>query len=793
MKVYKYFQSLLCFLSLIFINYAEAQYITVDTSSYTAAQIVANFIGTTNASCITVSNVSVTGKDFGNGNVSYGYFDKGTSSFSIGKGIILSTGSAKVAEGYYTGTQTHNNSAPFYDPSWAGDQDLSDAIQQTNIYNATSLEFDFVTSLSNKISFDYLFASDEYYAGNKCNYSDAFAFLIKEANDPVAQYKNIAVIPGTQQPVSSTSVNPQCNMNVDYFDNFNTLNDPNVPFNFGGQTIIMTAQADITPGVKYHIKLVIGDQGTDRGKYDSAVFLKEGSFTGNIDLLPNIASNDAAIICNNVPVILQPKNPTDINDPLAIYDWFKDGVDINIHTPTLQTKDPGTYKLKVTLSSLCTLEANIKLINAPVATFNLSPVQLCDNDFDLDYTTNLSFYNSSIVTNYDSSIFDVLFYDNPAGTGAPITSFNFTQPSKTLYVKANAYTCDSGLPKPVQFVHGNQLGMNYPQSQTTVPAFDICDGELTGSKVVDLKAFVDNVMTTETGTDKSFYKTEAQAKKGDLSTAITDVNPKFSSTNSDQTYFVRIERASTNSCPNYSSFRLLFKQPKKSTVLKDTLICKGSFADLNAGLGFNSYKWHKKNDPAIISTSHDATNLQAGDYTVELGFNGCIYSQSVKISEPADLTINNILIEGNKVTVLAADGIPPYRYKLDNGNYQVSNIFENVPVGGHTIDIMDACGSVMRDFSIINAKNAITPNGDGLNDFVDYSDLMTKLEPRFEVYDRFGVLVFKGDTNNNFIWNGKQNGRTLPTASYWYILEWNENGNPQRVQNTGWILLKNRN
>ena len=179
MKVYKYFQSLLCFLSLIFINYAEAQYITVYTSSYTAAQIVANFIGTTNASCITVSNVSVTGKDFGNGNVSYGYFDKGTSSFSIGKGIILSTGSAKVAEGYYTGTQTHNNSAPFYDPSWAGDQDLSDAIQQTNIYNATSLEFDFVTSLSNKISFDYLFASDEYYAGNKCNYSDAFAFLIK--------------------------------------------------------------------------------------------------------------------------------------------------------------------------------------------------------------------------------------------------------------------------------------------------------------------------------------------------------------------------------------------------------------------------------------------------------------------------------------------------------------------------------------------------------------------------------------------------------------------------------------
>jgi gliding motility-associated-like protein len=62
---------------------------------------------------------------------------------------------------------------------------------------------------------------------------------------------------------------------------------------------------------------------------------------------------------------------------------------------------------------------------------------------------------------------------------------------------------------------------------------------------------------------------------------------------------------------------------------------------------------------------------------------------------------------------------------------------------------------------------------------------LTKSDPRFEVYDRYGNLVFKGDVNNQFIWNGKLNSRALSTSSYWYILEWNETGNPKRVQITG--------
>ena len=157
--------------------------------------------------------------------------------------------------------------------------------------------------------------------------------------------------------------------------------------------------------------------------------------------------------------------------------------------------------------------------------------------------------------------------------------------------------------------------------------------------------------------------------------------------------------------------------------------------------------------------------------------------------------IDNVLIEGTTITVLVSGGTLPYQFALDNGAYQNSNIFTNVELGTHTIYVQgaDGCAVISKDFTLINSQNVITPNNDGVNDVINYSSLLQKLEPKFEIYDRFGVQVFKGDVNNQFIWNGTSNGRPLPTSSYWYILEWNETGNSKRTQLSGWILLKNRN
>ncbi len=782
----------ICFV--LFFFFGEAQ-IAVDNTTYSPQELVEKFIGAKNSSCVTISNVSVTGGNITAPGSSYGYFGKGTSSFGMDEGIILSTGNVLLAPGPKSSSVQSVTAT-----NWGGDPDLAEAtgLPLSNLSNATILEFDFKSSLSNKVSFRYMFLSEEYRPDN-CQYSDAFAFLLKKA-DNSESYRNIALVPGSNIPVTSTTVSGadqgRCTpQNVQYFGGFIGFSNPSVsPTNFNGQTKILTAVADIVAGELYHIKLVIADEGRNaNSQYDSAVFLEAGSFTGNIDLLPAIQTDDSAILCNGSDVTLEPKDPRDINDSGAKYYWYKDGVDLGLPTnqSLYKTNIPGDYRLKVELSSGCTLAGNVRVENAPIALIDNSSIPLCDQDFDGKYVEKLSKFTNQIVTNFNRD-FNVKYYRQSGSEILPGDDFEFTTNPETITVTVGAFSCapDS---YQVSFYHGQPLSMNYAQNVT--PTFDICDDNLDGFKDVNLEAIVDSEMTNVIGTNKTFYKTEAEAKKGGSST-VTNINPKLTPTNSDVTYYVRIENSAAGSCPNYGLFRLLFKQPKRSTVLKDTIICKGAFVDLDAGngidsstlTGFTSYKWSTGETTRIVR------NKPAGDYWVELGFNGCIYRQSVKVSEPADLVIDNVLIEGNNATVLVSNGLAPYRYFLDGKeNTSSSNVFENIPKGDHTIMVMDACGSVTRDFSIINVKNVITPNDDGKNDVIDYSDLMTKLEPRLEIYDKNGVLVFKGSPENQYIWNGKLNGRPLYTSSYWYILEWNETGNPKRVQYTGWILLKNRN
>lgn len=148
---------------------AKAQNITVE-ENLTPTQLVQNIL--INNPCANVSNVSVSTWDFGNGK-SFGKFTSGGSAFPFADGVILTTGRAKSAIG-------PNNSIISEGPNaWQGDPDLEEALNigQSSI-NATVLEFDFMP-LSNKISFDYIFASEQYLLNgtqNQCNYTDGFVF-----------------------------------------------------------------------------------------------------------------------------------------------------------------------------------------------------------------------------------------------------------------------------------------------------------------------------------------------------------------------------------------------------------------------------------------------------------------------------------------------------------------------------------------------------------------------------------------------------------------------------------------
>jgi gliding motility-associated-like protein len=70
----------------------------------------------------------------------------------------------------------------------------------------------------------------------------------------------------------------------------------------------------------------------------------------------------------------------------------------------------------------------------------------------------------------------------------------------------------------------------------------------------------------------------------------------------------------------------------------------------------------------------------------------------------------------------------------------------------------------------IGIPNFFTPNGDGYNDTWDIPFLAIEPETLVSIFDRFGNLLakYKPAEGN---WDGKSNGREMPTGTYWYIID----------------------
>lgn len=68
-----------------------------------------------------------------------------------------------------------------------------------------------------------------------------------------------------------------------------------------------------------------------------------------------------------------------------------------------------------------------------------------------------------------------------------------------------------------------------------------------------------------------------------------------------------------------------------------------------------------------------------------------------------------------------------------------------------------------------NISSLFTPNNDGMNDFWYIPGLYEMGQVHVKVYNRFGKLVYESAAYNND-WDGTWNGKPLPSASYYYII-----------------------
>ena len=218
------------------------------TGGATAAGMVDALTGT--SSGITVSNITYTGA-----NNASGVFTGGSGVIGFEQGILLTSGSASNVIGPNTLPNTST------DNGLPGDASLNTLVPGTQ--DASVLEFDF-TPTGNRVTFSYVFGSEEYNEFVNAGVNDVFGFFINGIN--------VALLPGTSTPVSIDTVN--LGLNAGSFVNnegggLNTQLD--------GLTTVLFIDAAVNPNVLNHLKIAIADVGDSI--YDSAVFIQTGTFT----------------------------------------------------------------------------------------------------------------------------------------------------------------------------------------------------------------------------------------------------------------------------------------------------------------------------------------------------------------------------------------------------------------------------------------------------------------------------------------------------------------------------------
>ncbi|KMQ59613.1 chromophore lyase [Chryseobacterium sp. FH2] len=478
--------------------------------------------------------------------------------------------------------------------------------------------------------------------------------------------------------------------------------------------------------------------------------LSAGIINGNpnFTITYHLTTNDA--ITGNAPITA----PIMVNATDTYYYRLKYTDPNNPDNPINGCFQTGNFKFR---------EGNIVAQDATIYACNNNNVGT--GTFDL--TSAPVYSGTNIIKKYYPT-----FNDMNAGTNEILTPATYVSAEKKVYVRtttSDGCSDDAEITlkfHPLVIVKDASLESCYIESNITTASFDLTSADV----------------TSVPGATKKFYTTLTNANNG--TNEIINPNNYITTTG---TVYVKV--FSTEGCFAIAKINLLVLPPVKSTVLKDQTICIEDTTTLDAGAGFDGYEW------STGATTQSISHVPVGSYWVILKTGKCYTRQFVKVYSSQQPVISSLDISNNTITVNVNGGTPPYKYSLDGINWQDSNVFSGLPRGENKVFVKDSydCNPVDVQVTVPNLVNAITPNGDNVNDVVDYSALAYKKNLVFIVYDRYGNKLYEADKMRNFSWDGTASGKKIVTGTYWYTISWNENDkNNTQTKYSGWILVKNK-
>jgi len=722
-----------------------------------------------------------------------GFFNGASAGLGISDGVVLTNGLANEA---------NLGSAFFASNSFAGngDPDLNAILSPSGLVSTDVcvLEFD-ITVTGDSLIFSYVFGSEEY-NGFVCNgYNDVFAFFISGPNPNGGNYisQNVALIPGTNTPVSINTVN---NGNPNGFDpgcqTFNTQyynGTPLADVSYEGRTNRLTAEAEVVPCATYHFKLAVGDGsplGFGDDVFDSGVFLEEGSFTSNA-----ITLGASSILGGNYNYLIE-----GCLEGVFTFDVFTNGgtSDTLIDFILGGTATNGVDYLFIDEQLI---------FNGNDTSISISIIPLNDNLIEGTETIILYLLNQScsggiidtavieIADNIAISVtppFDSLcngdslllvatggdsYAWSPAGAVTNLTdSFTYASPSASLNIQliSTLGNCIDTTLIPLSV--GNLSVLN------STLANESCPGESDG--------FIAMSVNQNIGPVSYLWSS------GDTTNAIVGLSAGL--------YAVQISDLS--GCVIDLTF--VISQPSLflNALSADSSICLGELVQLSVEDSLNDplYYWEANaslsNDSIANPTSQPSQSLY---YYLSATVNGnCTIEDSVFV-EVKELVIApfftdtivgvgdvvnvgvNLLTFTNISSAITYSWTPIDFLAQTNQSQTLATIMNSIVynIYAEGEGCKDTAQIVVSTEISYDIPNAFSPNNDGINDLFQVVNLSGGSIREFKIYNQWGDLIYNGIGP----WDGTYQGVAQPAGAYTYYVRFTNIG--QEIIESGMFTL----
>ncbi|MBR9846826.1 MAG: T9SS type B sorting domain-containing protein, partial [Algicola sp.] len=435
--------------------------------------------------------------------------------------------------------------------------------------------------------------------------------------------------------------------------------------------------------------------------------------------------------------------------------------------------NPQTVYIKVfnTVANCYTFVPLELEVNLPPAIDALEIFELCENTNGMvtlsDINSTLLIQTANVLVTYYASETDALNQINALDDDYAYQSTNDTVYARIEFSTTHCY-----------YIHEFNLVIN--PLPVANPPDDLveCDNDNDGVFIFDL-TLQDAMVLNGQNPDEftvSYYT--------DLPSAEDNTNPIntiYEATNG-ETIYVRVE-SNLSGCYDITSFNI-FIHPKPVVNIGSQVICLENlplFVSANTNQPGDSYLW------STNQTTPEIEITEVGTYSVVVTTPfGCETTEVFTVSESQAATTvitETINFSDPNNIVITVNGIGDYVYQLDDGDPQISNVFQNVSLGYHTLKIIDlnGCDTIIKEVVVIDAPKFMTPNDDGKFDTWHITGVETLPGTVIYIFDRYGKLL-KTLTSNSPGWNGYYNGNLMPNSDYWFLAKVKDGSNTFEVK-----------